>query len=187
VVVALLLALLPAASCGGGPEYRVFALKEGIGHFSMQYPPAYAVTRIDIRNDPSQRYSDVGLNVEGIPGLKEIDIYAWPAGDAGATAVLILDGVLARAGGVFRDFKLLERDSMMVGDIDGQVARFAWTALPAGSTNMTQAGALPAVSRVVCFRHGDVAWEIHVASDNAGQAAAGDEFQNIIENFQVLD
>lgn len=71
--------------------------------------------------------------------------------------------------------------------MDGQVARFSWTALPAGSDNLTQEGALPAVSRIVCFRHGDVAWEIHVASDSAGQAAAEEEFQNIIETFQVLD
>ncbi len=71
--------------------------------------------------------------------------------------------------------------------MDGQVARFSWTALPAGSDNSTLPGALPAVSRIVCFRHNDIAWELDVASDEAGQAAAADEFQTIIDTFQVLN
>lgn len=184
---ALLLALLAATSCGGGPDYHIFSLREGIGHFSMEYPSAYTVTRIDIRNDPTERYTDIGLRVEAGAGLKEIDAYAWPAEEAGATASLILDGTLARATGVFRDFRVLERTSLMVGDMEGQAARFSWTAVPAGSDNGTPAGALPTVSRIVCFRHGDIAWEIHVASDEGGQAAALGEFQHIIDSFQVLD
>ncbi len=76
----------------------------------MQYPAAYSITRIDIRNDPTQRYTDVGLRAGGASGLKEISVYAWPAGDADGNASLILNGVLARAGTVFKDFNVLERD-----------------------------------------------------------------------------
>jgi hypothetical protein len=182
VVAVLLLAALLFTSCGGS-DYRIFSLREGIGQFSMEYPPSYKVTRIDIRNETSNRYTDVGLSPSAnTPGLNEISVYAWPAGTGDGTASLILEGMLGRAGSVFEDFNVLDRYSVMLGDMDGQAAVFSWTA----SANASGAAPLPAVSNMVCFRHGDIAWEIHVASDEGAQEQAKTEFQHIIDTFQIL-
>jgi hypothetical protein len=180
----LVLGLL-VISCGS-PEYRVFSLREGIGQFSMEYPPDYTVTRLDIRNDAANRYTDVGLSAsQAAPGsLGEISVYAWPAaGNEAATQ--ILEDILGRAGAVFAGFRVLERSSVMIGDIEGQAAEFSWDA--AASANATGPSSLPAVSSMVCFRHGDIAWEIHVATDAASREQASARFEHIIETFQILD
>jgi len=182
VIAAFLAIGLLMTSCGS-PDYHVFSLGEGIGHFSLEYPPAYKVTRIDIRNEMSNRYTDIGLADKSV-GLHEISVYAWPAGPGDETASLILDNMLGRAGGVFLDFNVLDRYSVMIGDIEGQAARFSWDA--AASVNATVLSSLPAVSSMVCFRHGDLAWEINVASDAAAQTRAKTEFQHIIDTFQIL-
>jgi hypothetical protein len=163
-------------------------LKEGIGHFSMEYPPEYSVTRIDIRNDSASRYTDIGLSspaVTGNPGLKEISVYAWLADSPSDTAALILNSMLAKGETIFPDFKLLQSFSVMIGDMEGQVIIFSWTASPAGGTGGEKT--LPAVSRMVCFYHGDLAWEVHVASDLATQDQAEAEFNHILETFQILN
>jgi hypothetical protein len=186
---ALMLMSLFLTSCGSS-DYKVFSLREGIGYFSVEYPSAYTVTRIDIRNDATSRYTDVGLSspqVGGHPGLNEISIYAWPSADGNETASLVLDGMLAKAETIFQDFKLLQRFSVMIGDMEGQGAIFSWTASPVSPAGGSEAGTLPAVSRLVCFRHGELAWEIHVASDSAAQAEAGADFQHIIDTFQILN
>jgi hypothetical protein len=189
LIAGLVITSLLLTSCGSS-EYKVFSLKEGIGHFSLEYPPEYSVTRIDIRNDATSRYTDIGLSAPPVVGsrsLNEISIYAWPA-DGNETAALVLTGMLARAETIFQDFKLLQRSSVMIGDIEGQAATFSWTASPAAaSTNESEAGTLPAVSQMVCFRHGELAWEIHVASDLAAQKNAETEFQHILETFQILN
>jgi hypothetical protein len=186
VIAASLVIVLLMASCGSS-DYHVFSLREGIGHFSVEYPSACIVTRIDIRNDITARYTDVGLSSlpdAGAHGLNEISVYAWPAGPGDETASLILDNMLDHAGGIFLDFNILDRYSVMLGDIEGQAARFSWDA--AASVNATGLSSLPAVSTMVCFRHGDVAWEIHVASAVAAQMQAETEFQHIIDTFQIL-
>ena len=60
---------------------------------------------------------------------------------------------------------------------------FSWDA--AASVNVSGPSSLPAVSTMVCFRHGSIAWEIHVASDNAARTEA--EFQHTIETFRILN
>jgi len=184
VIAAFLAIGLLMTSCGS-PDYHVFSLREGIGHFSMEYPPNYTVTRIDIRNEAANRYTDVGLNSApdaGAPGMNEISVYAWPANPGNETASLILEDMLGRASEVFPDFNVLDRYSVMLGDMEGQAAAFSWTA-PANASGMAP---LPAISNMVCFRHGDLAWEINVASDAAAQTRAKTEFQHIIDTFQIL-
>jgi hypothetical protein len=189
VILVLMLLASFLTSCGSS-DYKVFSLREGIGYFSMEYPSAYMVTRIDIRNDATSRYTDIGLSspqVSSHPGLNEISIYAWPSDTGNETATLVLDEMLAKAETIFQDFKLLQRFSVMIGDMEGQGAIFSWSASPTTPANESEAGTLPAVSRIVCFRHGDLAWEIHVASDSAAQTQAAADFQHITDTFQILN
>jgi hypothetical protein len=191
LILSLVLLLVSSAaltSCGGS-DYKIFSLREGIGHFSMEYPPDYTVVRIDIRNDAASRYTDIGFRVPQSPGddsFGEISVYAWPIDMAESSAALVLDDLLGRAAGIFSDFKLLDQYSIMVGDMDGQAAVFSWMATPANDYGESDAGTLPAVSRIVCFCHGDLAWEIHLASDSAAPDAE-DEFNHIIDTFQILN
>ena len=81
---------------------------------------AYIVTRIDIRNEASTRYTDVGLGMPTVPGvsdLNEISVYAWPAGPGEESAAAILGNMLDKARGVFTDFYLLEKYPVMLGDM----------------------------------------------------------------------
>ena len=181
-------AVVIVSSCGKS-DYRIFSLKEGIGWFSMEYPPRYSVTRIDIRNSPSTKYLDIGLAYlpeTDDPGLDEISVYAWYVED-NEPASVILDDLITTAGTVFRDFDLLETFSVMIGDMEGQGVIFSWTAYPDDSSVKATTGPLPAISRMVCFRHGDLAWEIHVASDIKSQVQAEVEFNHILETFQILN
>jgi hypothetical protein len=129
MIVVFLTALLLVTSCGS-PDYRIFSLREVIGHFSLEYPSTYTVMRIDIRNDSVSKYTDIGLSTsraeKGI-SLGEISVYAWPAGED-ETAVQLLEGMLARAGSIFTDFKVLRRFSVMIGDMGGQAMEFSWDA-----------------------------------------------------------
>ena len=187
LVTGLIFLSLLFTSCGS-PDYKVFSLKEGIGHFSFEYPAEYSVTRIDIRNEAATRYTDIGLSpvfATNNPGLNEISIYAWPVDSPTDTATLVLTGMLAQGETIFSDFKLDKRFSVMISDMEGQAAIFSWTA---SSTNGAgEEKTLPAVSRMVCFRHGDLAWEIHVASGIEAQAQAEVEFNHILETFQILN
>ena len=181
-------AVVIVSSCGKS-DYRIFSLKEGIGWFSMEYPPRYSVTRIDIRNSPSTKYLDIGLAYlpeTDDPGLDEISVYAWYVED-NEPASVILDDLITTAGTVFRDFDLLETFSVMIGDMEGQGVIFSWTAYPDDSSVEATTDPLPAISRMVCFRHGDLAWEIHVASDIKSQVQAEVEFNHILETFQILN
>jgi hypothetical protein len=178
-----LLALSMAPSCGGS-DYMIFSLREGIGHFSMEYPPGYSVTRIDLRNEVSAKYTDIGLSAPsapGVPGLNEISVYAWPAGPGEESAAVILNSTLDQASGIFTDFNLLEKYSVMLGDIEGQAAKFTWTA------NATNVAPLSAVSNMVCFRHNDIAWEVHVASGAASQDNGEAIFNHILETLHILN
>lgn len=189
VLISLIVAAVVVISSCGGSDYRIFSLKEGIGWFSMEYPPRYSVTRIDIRNSPSARYLDIGLAYlpeTDDPGLDEISVYAWYADD-NEPASVILDDLITTAGTVFRDFDLLETFSVMIGDMEGQGVIFSWTAYPDDSSVEATTDPLPAISRMVCFRHGDLAWEIHVASDIKSQVQAEVEFNHILETFQILN
>jgi hypothetical protein len=191
LVLSLVLLLVSSAvltSCGGS-DYKIFSLREGIGHFSMEYPPDYTVVRIDIRNDATSRYTDVGFRLQQSPGdegFSEISVYAWPIEPAESSAALILDDLLDRADGIFSDFELLDQYSVMVGDMDGQVAVFSWTATPATYSSESEAVTLPAVSRIVCLCHNDLAWEIHLAADSVAQDAEA-EFSHILDTFQILN
>jgi hypothetical protein len=187
-LLALLLAIVFIGSCGS-PDSMIFSLREGIGHFSMEYPPEYQVIRIDIRNEATSQYTDIGLRAAAVPGtesLGEISVYIWPAAGT-ETATAILDYMLFQAEDIFPDYKLLDTASIMVGDMEGQAARFSWNASPDTSSGGSGDDVLPAISRIVCFRHNDLAWEIHVATDAASQAEAEDVFLNIIETFQILN
>lgn len=191
MVLSLVLLLVSSAaltSCGGS-DYKIFSLREGIGHFSMEYPPDYTVVRIDIRNDAPSRYTDIGFRVQQSPGdegFNEISVYAWPVEPTESSAALILEDLLDRAEGIFSDFELLDQYSVMVGDMDGQVAVFSWMDTPASDSLESEAGTLAAVSRIVCFCHDDLAWEIHLASDSAAQDAET-EFSHILDTFQILN
>ncbi len=187
LIAGLTVASLSLTSCSS-PDYKVFSLKEGVGHFSLEYPAEYSVTRIDIRNGPVSRYTDIGIGpttATSSHGLNEISIYAWPADFPTDTAVLILGGLLAQGEIIFSDFQLKQRFSVMIGDMEGQAAVFSWTAPLAGGAE--EAKKLPAVSRMACFRHGDLAWEIHVASDLEAQGQAEAEFNHVLETFRILD
>jgi hypothetical protein len=190
VILSLVLAAVAVlfTSCGGS-DYRIFSLREGIAWFSMEYPQEYSVTRIDVRNSPSGRYTDIGLvrlPDADSPGLNEISVYAWPAG-GDEPASVILDETITRADTIFSDFNLLDKFSVMIGDMEGQGVSFTWTAYPDDSSAEANPAPLPAVSKIVCFRHGDLAWEIHVASDIASQAQATDDFQHIVDTFQIIN
>jgi hypothetical protein len=187
LVAALISASLLLASCSNS-DYRVFYLKEGIAHFSLEYPADYSVTRIDIRNGVASQYTDIGFGLQTATNnhsLAEISVYAWPANSQADTATLILTGMLAQGETIFPDFRLLDRYSVMIGDMEGQAAVFSWTASPSGESE--EETTLPAVSRMVCFRYGDLAWEIHVASDLEGQAQGEVQFQHVLDTFQILN
>jgi hypothetical protein len=187
LVAGLIFLSLSFTSCGS-PDYKVFSLKEGIGHFSFEYPAGYSVTRIDIRNEAVTRYTDIGLCstfTTSSPGLNEISVYAWPVDSSTDTATHVLTGMLAQGETIFSDFKLDERFSVMIGDMEGQAAIFSWTA--SSTSGPEEKKTLPAISRMVCFRHGDLAWEIHVASGIETQVQAETEFNHILETFQILN
>jgi hypothetical protein len=187
ISVLLILVVCSASSCSDG-EYKIFTLGEGIAHFSMEYPSTYEVVRIDIRNDATTCYTDVGLrqpNAQRQNGLREISVYAWPIDSTKTGAAAVLDDLLDHAGTVFKDFELLNRYSIMVGDREGQLAIFSWTAAPATYSDESEIATLPALSRIVCFCHRNIAWEIHVASDSESQEEAEAEFGHIIDSFRI--
>ena len=155
----------------------------------MEYPDSYTVTRLDMRNDQTARYTDVGLRVihpQEINSMREISVYIWPV-DPSASTVAILDDLLDRAENIFDDFMILEQYSTMIDDMEGQAAVFSWTASPATATIESEGKTLPLVSRIVCFRNQGLAWEIHVASDSGSQKKAADEFNHILKTFRLLN
>jgi hypothetical protein len=187
ICLVVLLSVLFTGSCGDG-DNQIFSLREGIGHFSMEYPAEYKVTRIDIRNEPTSQYTDIGLRSDaaGSRSLQEISVYVWPIAET-ETAADVLGDMLSQAETIFVDYQLLAESSVMLGNIEGQEASFSWNAFPDASSTTDEADKLAVISRMVCFRYNDLAWEIHVASDVDSQSSAEDAFQHIIDTFQVLN
>lgn len=187
---ALLLAIgvLFLSSCGNS-ENRVFSLREGIGHFSMEYPSKYSVKRIDIRNDSSNKYTDIGLGLtsamEG-QSFFELSVYAWPV-DSNETAITVTESMLSKAEIIFQDFELLQQFSVMVGDMPGQAATFSWTSSPYGSSSESQEETISAISQVIYLCYDNLAWEIDMASDMDSQEQAEDVFQHALDTFKILE
>ena len=175
--------------------YKVMAVNEGIQGFSFEYPQNYALIRLDLRNDATYQYTQLGLSASEGANYSEIYAYLWYPGQDASTADVIMDQLLAGAV-TMADYALVSRTTTMIGDtIAQQVVFVADGSQPVDTTtdsteapsDTIAASSRPATYRITCMVFGGVAIEIDMTCDQSLTDITRDDYQHVLDTFQVVD
>ena len=93
--------------------------------------------------------------------------------------------MLSQAINVFDNFSIVDKYGTMVGDIEGQMAIFSWTAKPNNQDD--ESSDIQVISWMVCFYRNGLSWEIHLASGSDMPEYPEADFRQISDTFQVLN
>jgi len=180
----LLLTVVFMLSACVDSQYRVFSLKEGVQGFSFEYPSGYQLIRLNLLNDASQKYTEVGLSSTSGANFSEIYVYLWPPDSSMSSAALIMDQLLASAAEM-KDYSLSSRSSGIMGDTITQQAVF--TADSAIDETGQAAVPRPATYRITCMLYGGLAIEMDMTCDQSLSDIAAEDYQHVLDTFAVLD
>ena len=201
-----------------GDEYITFTAEGAIPGFSFEYPsdyklysyqpmPGFLSTSVFLSN------IDYGNPVEIVDGriissdriepppeaewdFKNARIYIHKVGryfhgaEAAANEAIAEYKWLVRAG-YSEDFKLLEKNRVTVGGMEGWEIVVSYTILPDAWNDLDDAGtrtrAVPVVNRELFFDAQDAVWQISIDSDaeNADQAKL--DYEHILETLRILE
>jgi hypothetical protein len=182
LTLAACLSLIPACSSSA---YKVLNLNEGIQGFSFEYPNGYNLIRLELRNDDSSKYTEVGLSKTYGSSYSELYVYLWYPEAGVSTATQLMDQLLSGAGGM-ADYLLVERLKKVVGDtLTEQTIFTADSAIE--SSNAVDTIPRPASYRVTTMMFGGVAVEIDQTCDRAVADISVDDYQHILDTFKILD
>jgi hypothetical protein len=194
VMLAFILAI-PGMSACQDSAYKVMAVNEGIQGFSFEYPQNYSLIRLDLRNDSTYQYTQLGLSATEGANYSEIYAYLWYPGQDTSTADVIMDQLLAGAA-TMTDYALVSRTTTMIGDTIAQQAVFAADSSqpitnPADSTEVppdtTSTPSRPATYRITCMIYGGIAIEIDMTCDQSLTDITKDDYQHVLDTFQIVD
>jgi hypothetical protein len=182
LMLAASLMLIPACSTSA---YKVLSLKEGIQGFSFEYPSGYNLIRLELRNDGSSKYTEVGLSKTYGSSYSELYVYLWYPEAGVSTATQLMDQLLSGAG-VMTDYLLIERVKKVIGDTLIEQTIFTADSVIEGAAT-ADAIPRPASYRVTTMMFGGVAVEIDQTCDQAVADISADDYQHILDTFKILD
>jgi hypothetical protein len=183
LVLALLAVLVALAPSCRDSDYKVMAVAEGIQGFSFEYPSGYQLIRLDLRNDASYQYTQVGLSGDFGVNLAEVYVYLWYV-DTLSSASMIMDQLLLGAAEM-GDYELGNRSSLVIGDIIAEQAVFTADSALQDGTGATEVTSRPATYRVTCMVYGDLAVEIDMTCDMAVTDLTQEDYQHVLDTFTL--
>jgi len=167
-------------------EYKTFTLKNGIAHFSFEYPSSYKVvdnivslmpayTHIILRKPPNEE------QMERITSV--LSIYV----DEAYTPLSVDSAISSNLSDIstWNDFKLLERSSIQVVGVNGQRIVYSWASIPA--RHGIAGEPIPSLAREVYFYQDGQLWNISISSDELTTEAAKADFEHVLRTFKILN
>jgi hypothetical protein len=171
--------------------YMSFILKDGIGHFSLEYPTRYQVAVVDVSNARNDVYTTVAFDWdppkerEKDQGATSVIIGMKPA-DSSSSNVSLEESLLLSKK-VHENYMLLDKFEVTVDGSQGQGAVYSWTALPDPSHGPSGAVAKSIISRVIYFDHDGLVWHIYMNSDTSNTEIDKTYLEHMIQTFKFLD
>ena len=202
VGVLVLAGIILAGSHFLGDGYTSLIMKQGIAHFSFEYPEQYKgywwSKFYGWRNDPDAAYDATKVLLIGrshrstLPQRPYISIYVSPSEPYETSA----KNVAKRRLRFINDpnFQLLGENIVTISGEEGykvvdiRTPAFYGTFFPIGQDPPPPPPeATPGVMRQVFFISGDLLWEIRMFSPQDIAEATEAEFDHILQTFKILD
>jgi len=201
-----------------GDEYIAFTAEDAVPSFSFEYPsdytlysyqpmPGYPSTSV-ILSDVDYQYQEVIIDgqiyvtniVEYPPeaewDYKDINIYVHKANEYAPGAETEVNErideykQMVRAG-YNEDFKLLEKNRVMVAGMEGWEIVVSFTDLPVIPPGFPDAGprtrAVSVIGRELFFDYQNTVWRISVFSDAGNADQAKLDYEHILGTLRILD
>lgn len=189
-LVSLLLILISSSvimincSCNDKTGYKEFTVSEGLAPFSFEYPAFYLKPRIDRSLEPhSTEVKTSGVIQPRVNGVEALFITIFQVSDTYPNALAMLDYDLSCAE-EHQDFQLLEHSPITVAGIQGERIIYSYSIYPSPADFETE-------TWTACKAYFDsegLIWRVVILADEyAAAERARDDFEHILETFQILD
>jgi len=194
LVAVILLAL--AASCISctSPGYEKFTLREGISHFSFEYPENYEERLVRTESE----YTDVKfqhyLSGDFISGddrtdsLLGVSISEEGRLDIWASAEIALEWTVSYLREAYEDFQVLKRSEININGVKGEMLVCSYTPTEAPEDyDPFWWGPSLLLRRHVYFDYDGFIWEIWMVSHENRAEADEPVWEHLIGTFRILD
>ena len=188
VVMTLLVVSLAPVACAAKEQgaYKKLVLREGIAHFSFEYPSTYDEPTVS----PTGRFTSVvsGRKLTGANGNDPVlDIYVTEGGDLRPDAKTSLEKALNRyETEIFKDFKLIERSSITVLGVRTEQIVYTYSGGYPGTGISDRGIPAPFMGREVFFDYNGMVWNITISSLLEESETARADFEHILQTFKIL-
>lgn len=165
------------------PGYKLFILREGVGHFSFEYPDDHEQGSLDIYSDITFVTFHRSLT-EDIYYDSTFSIIIFQAGKfnfPNANTALEYDILLNNKA--TKDFQILERSSINIGGVEAEL--LVNSCFPekefGGFTTKIQK------NRDIYFNHKGYIWDISMITMEEVAEVAQTYFDHMLETFKIID
>lgn len=166
-----------------------FVLREGIAHFSLDYPPAYSVETFGSSpRDFDLRIARrrIGSNISDILFSILVQKPNSREPDAKASLEFHLEETES-AMKYINDFKLLKRSPAVVAGIPGEQIIYSHLAyLNFDDADPSKAFLTTLVKREIFFDYNGLIWNIRISSGLEKSDEVGADFEHILQTFKLL-
>jgi hypothetical protein len=182
----------------GGPNYATYAQNEGTGHFSVEYPVGYKPGSL---TDPwfigeyrGQSLAIVGQFSENYHStVFYINCYKigapLPDIDSAINLRISQNEEYARNGAI-TNYKIFDKNSVLVSGVKGKEIAFSFTALPiiAPDLNIPTNFSTPysEFEKYIFIAQRDLIWEINLSCDGSQLEQAQIDFNHILQTLRIL-
>lgn len=184
VVLLIFSTMLVILGCDSSTNgYKTFTLKRGVGHFTFEYPANYEKLLVYVSDSTNVNFGGPLLTEEEARTLLMVTVIEWDNG------VPDLEASVERElyyGSNFEDFKLLDRSSLHVADMQAEQIVFFYKR-PIYEPRLIPRQPVPSISREVCFVNGRLDWSIRMRSHESMAEVDRLDFEHILQTFRILN
>ena len=187
-IIPIMLAIMLVAfmSCGT-PGYKKYTLREGIAHFSLEYPEGYenvlASTQfgyVDVvfhQSLPEYDYIDSSISVviHTVAAISELYENAKAA----------IEWSISHLSGYFPDYQVLERKEINIDGVPAELLVGSFTMAEVPEDDVWNTGRK--LDRQVYFDYDGCIWHISMTSDEENAEADEAVWEHLLETFTILD
>jgi hypothetical protein len=179
-----LVAVTSGCSSNDTTGYKEFIVSEGLASFSFEYPAFCSEPRIDRSLEPQSTVVDtIGVIQPRVNGTVLLVISIFQVNDTYPNAQAMLEDNLSSFEGL-QDFHLLERSLVTIAEIQGEQIIFSYSRYPSPTEFETETW----TDYEAYFDSEGLIWRVWMLADEyAAAERARDDFEHVLETFQILD
>jgi hypothetical protein len=182
LVLLVLTLIVFAIAFTGCSKYTLFENTEGYRHFSFEYPDRFIFDRINVDDSiqgKTMNFYFTESDTEQHLGPLLLDIFVLEKSELYPDYQVRLEYSISYP--INKDnFRLITRDEIMISDLQGERISYSYDIQSSKSK-------LDMIGMGVYFYDTEYNWEIKLIAPSINQEEILDEFDHIIETFQILD